>query len=96
VELKCPGIIEAQIYEMAPSLDGFAELPRVEVPVLLIRGERSDSLPAENVERAMTLLPDARSQTVGGTTHFVPMERPDAVEALVRGFFGLEHAPGAR
>src|SRR5436190_543776 len=29
VELKCPGAIEAQVYEMAPRLDGFGALAQV-------------------------------------------------------------------
>jgi pimeloyl-ACP methyl ester carboxylesterase len=86
IELKCPGAIEAQIYEHAPKLDGFAVLPRVDIPILLIRGESSAAFPEASATRALSLLPHCRLKTMAKTTHFVPMERPDAVERTVRRF----------
>lgn len=86
IELKCPGTIEAQIFDNAPRSDGFAALPRVDIPVLIIRGESSPAFPEANAERAVSLLPHVELQTMSGTSHFVPMERPDAIEDLVRSF----------
>ena len=86
IELKCPGTIEAQIYDMASHLDGFSVLPRVGIPALLIRGEASETLAAESAALAVSLLPHGRLMTLTATTHFVPMERPDAVERAVRRF----------
>jgi lipase len=86
VELKCPGAIEAQVYEMAPRLDGFGILSQVKIPVLLLRGESSDAFPEASAVHARSLLPHAELKTIARSTHFVPMERPDAVERLVRQF----------
>lgn len=86
IELKCPGAIEAQIYEMAPRLDGFAILSRLDVPTLLIRGAETDAFPHDSAVRALSLLPHGRLKVIADTTHFVPMERPDAVERAVRTF----------
>ncbi len=86
IELKCPGAIEAQIFENAPQLNGFAVLPQVRVPVLLLRGEWSDAFPQTSAAHALTLLPHAQLEIVPGATHFVPMERPEAVERAVRAF----------
>lgn len=86
VALKCPAEIEAQIYEMAPKLDGFEILAQLATPVLLIRGEHSDTFGVATAERAMTVLKHGKLKTVAGTTHFVPMERPEAVERAIRKF----------
>jgi pimeloyl-ACP methyl ester carboxylesterase len=86
VELKCPGTIEAQIFENAPSMDGFAILPRVTIPVLLLRGETSDAFPENSLNTAASVLPNATVKTIARASHFLPMERPDAVERAVRAF----------
>lgn len=88
VELKCPGSIEAQIFEQAPQLDGFGVLPQVDIPVLLLRGAASEAFPQASADYALSLLPQARLQTIPGTSHFLPMERPEAVADAVRTFFG--------
>lgn len=89
VELKCPGAIEAQIFEQAPTSDGFSILPHVGIPVLLLRGAASDAFPAASAEQALALLPDARLAVVPETTHFAPMEKPEAVAQAAREFFGV-------
>ena len=86
VELKCPGDIEAQVFENAPRLDGFGFLPRLDIPVLVLRGACSEAFPEASATRALSLLPRGQLKSVAGTTHFVPMERPDAVERAVRKF----------
>jgi pimeloyl-ACP methyl ester carboxylesterase len=86
IELKCPGAIEAQVYEMAPRLDGFGILGQVTIPVLLLRGESSEAFPETSATYAHSLLPHAELKTIARSTHFVPMERPDAVERAVRRF----------
>ncbi len=89
VELKCPGTIEAQIFDHAPTSDGFSVLPRLDIPVLLLRGAASDAFPAAGAEQALALLPHARLTVIPDTTHFVPMERPEAVAQAAREFFGV-------
>jgi pimeloyl-ACP methyl ester carboxylesterase len=86
IELKCPGAIEAQIYDMAPQLDSFGVLPALTLPVLLLRGESTSAFPAGSAARALSLLPQGELKTVANTTHFLPMERPDAVERVIRRF----------
>ena len=86
VELKCPGEVEAQIFENAPKLDAFAALPQIDIPVLVLRGESSDAFPEASAVRAMSLLPRGQLKTIAGTTHFLPMERPEAVERAIRKF----------
>jgi len=86
VELKCPASIEAQIFDHAASLDTSSILPRVNIPVLLLRGENSEAFTEEGATTATSLLPNATGKTIGRASHFVPMERPDAVERAIRQF----------
>jgi pimeloyl-ACP methyl ester carboxylesterase len=86
VELKCPGVIEAQIFEHAPKSDGFGVLPKLTLPVLLLRGESSEAFGESSAAQALSLLPHGQLKTIARTTHFIPMERPDAVERAIRTF----------
>ena len=86
VALKCPGDIEAQIYEAGPQLNSFALLEKVIVPVLLLRGERSPDFSERSAAEAVRLLPQGRVKTIAGTSHFIPMERPDIIEAEIQTF----------
>ena len=52
VELLCPARVEAQVYSAADTYDGFESLRRVEVPVLILRGEHSTTLDAERARHA--------------------------------------------
>ncbi|HEY8490126.1 MAG TPA: alpha/beta hydrolase [Dehalococcoidia bacterium] len=80
-ELKCPGAVEAQMYQMVSGhrRDPLEALGDVRCPVLLLAGETSDAFPPDRARRVAAALPACRFVTVPGTTHFVPMERPEAV-----------------
>jgi pimeloyl-ACP methyl ester carboxylesterase len=83
VELLCPGRIEAQVYQNSASMDVFDDLRALEIPVTLVRGERSLSFPADRAERALGCLRHGRLITVPKAGHFVPMEFPDRVVELI-------------
>jgi pimeloyl-ACP methyl ester carboxylesterase len=83
IELLCPGRIEAQVYENSATLDVFARLAEIDVDVWLVRGGHSTSFPQERAERALATLRHGRLVTIPHATHFVPMEYPDEVAALV-------------
>lgn len=79
IELLCPARIEAQVYSAASNFDAFECLQRVQAPILVLRGEKSTTLDEERARRAVQAAPHARLVTVVGTTHFIPMEKPDEV-----------------
>lgn len=86
VALKCPGAIEAQVYENNASLDTFDRLPQVACPTLVVRGERSDTISAELAQAMVSRLPRGRLLTITGAGHLVPMEQPEAVAEAIGNF----------
>ena len=91
VVLKCSGEDEAKMYAWGPRpLHSDEYLPRVQCPVLLISGEHSLAFPPEKARQAAAMIPDCPLLTIPDTTHFVPFERPDAVQAAICDFLGVE------
>ena len=83
--LRYPRQWEARIFEISPH-DLWPRLRQVEVPVLFIQGEKTDTFVAAARKRAVREMQNARAVVVQGTTHFVPMEKPQEVARLVKDF----------
>ena len=58
---------------------------RVEVPVLLVYGDRDWARPAER-ERTRALIPNVEMKTIEGGGHFLPLDRPQELLDLLVGF----------
>lgn len=86
VQLKCPGEIEAQVFENSFSLNIWDAVPSINVPVLVMRGERTEGMLARVSEGVAGRAPRARLMTVAGAGHMAPMERPDAVAEAILDF----------
>ena len=66
-----------------PSPDAVGGIPRILAPLRILKAEVGSTAQFE-VHEAMVLAGGARIETVPGTSHFLPMERPDLVrEALL-------------
>jgi pimeloyl-ACP methyl ester carboxylesterase len=91
VVLKCSGEVEAQVYENAGSLDTFERLTAINCPTLVLRGERSEAVPQGLADVVAARLPNGRLITVPGASHFLPMEKPDAVAQQIKSF--IERSP---
>ena len=86
LQLKCPGEIEAEIFANSASLDIWEVLPRIEAPVLVIRGEHTDEWLGMVADSVAARLPNGRLETIPGAGHLAPMERPEAVAGLILDF----------
>jgi pimeloyl-ACP methyl ester carboxylesterase len=64
----------------------FAAAANVEVPVLLLSGERSDVVSQHTVEEFLALVPHARHVQVPGATHMLAGDANDAFTAAIAGF----------
>ena len=77
-ELCCHPEFEAQIYESVPfETWRFAGL--IHIPVLVVRGEKSDLFYEQAGLRIAEKIRDCRFVTLEGLSHFLMMEEPDKV-----------------
>jgi epoxide hydrolase 4 len=65
---------------------------RLDVPTLVIWGEEDPALLLHLTEGLEQWVPNLRLEKLPGTGHWVPYERPDEVNGLIRGFIA-ESAP---
>lgn len=86
VELKCPGEVEADLFDHSRSLDSWERLPEIACPALVMHGaltgEPFPPLMAEIARRT----PGARVEVVPEAGHLAPMERPEAVAQTILDF----------
>lgn len=97
IALKCDPEFESRIYETVPLISG-SRFRRVACPVLALRGAHSSRFQPEAGRRLAACLADCELQTVSGTGHFIPMERPGACARRILDFLkrkGLLTASGA-
>ncbi len=62
-------------------------LPAIDVPVLVIAGERDPFTPKKVAEKMKRRIPDAQLSIVPGGTHYVPVEYPELVNLRLEKFF---------
>lgn len=58
-------------------------LPRIKVPVLVVRGENDDAISDQQVRTLVDALPDGGLYTVTGAGHYAQLDRPDIVVASI-------------
>lgn len=73
-------IRHAHLWEDARQVYG-----QVGIPVLVVYGERDWSF-AEERRRTVEAIPAARAETVPGAGHFLPLDQPERLAELIKGF----------
>jgi pimeloyl-ACP methyl ester carboxylesterase len=84
VRLACRPEVEADIYRAWRDHDTWDKLGSIDIPVLVMAGEDSDTITADFARAQAAQFPKAGVEIVAGTGHFLPMERPDIVAERVR------------
>lgn len=84
VTLACDPETEADIYRASNAHDTWDRLGEVDIPVLVLVGELSDTTPPEFARLQAAQFPRAGIEIVPGVGHFLPMEKPDLVAERVR------------
>lgn len=82
VELSCPPAWEASNFT-SHAHDPWAALPRITAPIRVLRAEEGSTCRIEGHEAEFTASGKVRVETVPGTTHFLPMERPELVREVL-------------
>jgi len=59
------------------------ELPKLKLPLLVIRGGDSDTFQAESAEQLRALLPEAAYAEIPGHGHMFPQSAPDATRQII-------------
>lgn len=90
--LRYPKAWEARIFETCPH-DLWPWLRRVEAPTLVVRGPASDTLAPGAAARMAREMPRATAVELPGTSHFLPMERPEEAARLIVDFAGAPDRP---
>src|SRR5207244_3308112 len=90
VELVFTPEWESAVYATGP-MNLWRQLPKLTVPMLVIRGGDSDTFDQGAVRALRSKLPQPRLAEVTGTGHLVPLEQPAAVAKLIVDF--LEKLP---
>jgi pimeloyl-ACP methyl ester carboxylesterase len=67
-------------------VDGWALLPRIQAPTLLVRGGLSPIMPAEMADRMVTAIPNAKLVTIPGAYHHLVLDAPEAFTRLLDDF----------
>jgi pimeloyl-ACP methyl ester carboxylesterase len=90
-ELKCPGRIEAKVYENSSTHDAWDRLGEITCPVLVVRGDVEPlGMPGELAEEQARRLANARATSIEGAGHFAPMEKPGEAADLIAGFLARD------
>jgi pimeloyl-ACP methyl ester carboxylesterase len=80
---------ESRIFELTTA-NVWPSLRRLDMPMLFVRGARSETFTRVAANRVRREMPRATVVEIPGTTHFLPMERPQQIAAVItewaRGF----------
>ncbi len=80
-----------RMWQEGPLLE-VAELAGIGVPVLVMQGDH-DGVRVEHSAQIARTVPDAQLAVVPGTSHTLPLEKPDLVNRMLLDFLGDEPAP---
>ncbi len=81
VRLKCPGEIEAAVYDGSGATDVFENLGELKFQVTLVTADESDCRRLAEAQRPR--YSDVDFIMLEGCGHFIPQERPSEVTALI-------------
>ncbi len=84
--LKCPGHLEALVYDESARHRGWDALPDVQAPSLVIAAATASPLPLEHWRNISERIPVHEFRTLDNMTHFAPMEKPKIVADIIEEF----------
>jgi len=85
VQLKCPGEIEAWVYEYGGIVGLYERLEQVKTETLIVTGQNSYMV--EHAHHQHSRIPCAELITLPDTGHFIPQEKPEETAALISDWF---------
>ena len=89
LELACSPKKEAALFMGGIRYDPWPLLPQVPCPVLVLEGEHSENRSFIDLQKAVSLFPNAVYRLVRDVGHLIPMEKPGEITDAIREFFQL-------
>ncbi|MFH1078846.1 MAG: alpha/beta hydrolase [Pseudomonadota bacterium] len=87
LELACSPKREAALFMGSVRCDPWPLLPQVLCPVLLLEGEHSENRAIIDLQKAVSLFPNAAYRLVRDVGHLIPMEKPGEITSAALEFF---------
>jgi pimeloyl-ACP methyl ester carboxylesterase len=84
-----PEAIAAALHGLAQRPDVTDKLAKIDVPALVICGERDAISPPAEMEQFAAKMPSARFVKIAGAGHMAPLEAPEVVNAAIKDFLTL-------
>jgi pimeloyl-ACP methyl ester carboxylesterase len=94
LELACSPKKEAALFMGGIRYDPWPLLPQVPCPVLVLEGEHSENRSFIDLQKAVSLFPNAVYRLVRDVGHLIPMEKPGEITGAIREFFQLAPETG--
>lgn len=91
---QSPEAVARALLALAARGDRRPDLPRMDVPAIVVVGELDLVTPPPVAEALAAGLPRAELRVVPGAGHLTPLEAPEAVAAAVRDLIGRVEPPG--
>ncbi|MGV8057931.1 MAG: alpha/beta fold hydrolase [Smithellaceae bacterium] len=86
LQLTCSPQSETAIYLGGWDVNPWPLLSALTCPVLIVEGEMSTNRNLVDVQKAVSLLPRGKYQSVAGAGHFIPMQKPKEIAAIIKEF----------
>jgi 3-oxoadipate enol-lactonase len=84
-----PAGIAAALHGLAQRPDVTEQLPKIDLPALVICGEHDAISPAAEMEHFAAKMPKAKFVKIADAGHMAPLEAPQAVNAAIREFLAV-------
>ena len=85
IHLKCPGSIEAWVYEYSGFVNLYDRLEEIQAETLIVTGEKSYMV--EHAHHQHSRIPHAELITLPDTGHFIPQEKPKETATIISNWF---------
>jgi pimeloyl-ACP methyl ester carboxylesterase len=86
LKLTCTPESEASLFMGGWSSNPWRTLGKLNCPVLLVEGEKSDNKKFVDMNKMLSLLKHGQYKMIAGAGHLIPMQKPDDIARIIKEF----------
>jgi lipase len=86
LNLTCSPEKEAALFMGGMRYDPWPMLPKIKCPTLILEGDRSENRQFIDLKAGASALPQGSYRLIADAGHLIPMEKPEEVIEIIRGF----------